>query len=66
VSAVFGTASLTPPGPVRVQGLTWGFWWQVQDSNLGRLSSAILQTMAGTALNWANARVMRHFGMHLT
>ena len=37
-----------------------GFWWQVQDSNLGRLSSAILQTVAGTALTWANVRVVRH------
>jgi hypothetical protein len=36
--------SPTSPGPGRAPGLTCGFWWQVQDSNLGRLSSAILQT----------------------
>jgi hypothetical protein len=35
--------SPTSLGPVRAPGLTCGFWWQVQDSNLGRLSSAILQ-----------------------
>ena len=33
--------SATSPGPVRTPGLTCGSWWQVQDSNLGRLSSAI-------------------------
>jgi hypothetical protein len=58
--------SPTSLGPVRAPGLTCGFWWQVQDSNLGRLSSAILQTVAGTALTWANIRVIRHFGTHLT
>ena len=47
-------------------GLTWANGWQVQDSNLGRLSSAILQTVAGTALTWANVRAMRHFGTYLT
>jgi hypothetical protein len=41
---VFGTAPARRRGPVRAPGLTCGFWWQVQDSNLGRLSSAILQT----------------------
>jgi hypothetical protein len=35
--------SPTSLGPVRAPGLTCGFWWQVQDSNLGRLSSTILQ-----------------------
>jgi hypothetical protein len=58
--------SLTSLGPVRAPGLTCGFWWQVQDSNLGRLSSAILQTVPGTALTWANTRVVRDFGTHLT
>jgi hypothetical protein len=64
--AVFGTAPPRRRAPVRAPGLTCGFWWQVQDSNLGRLSSAILQTAAGTALTWANVRVIRHFGTHLT
>jgi hypothetical protein len=41
--AVFGTAPPRRWGPARAPGLTCGFWWQVQDSNLGRLSSAILQ-----------------------
>jgi hypothetical protein len=52
--------------PVRAPGLTWGFWWQVQDSNLGRLSSAILQTVAGTALTCANTRQGRDLGTHWT
>ena len=56
--------SRIPLGPVRAPGLTCGFWWQVQDSNLGRLSSAILQTVARTALTWADVGVMRHFGTH--
>jgi hypothetical protein len=58
--------SPTSLGPVRAPGLTCGFWWQVQDSNLGRLSSAILQTLPGTPLTWTNIRVMRHFGTHWT
>jgi hypothetical protein len=64
--AVFGTAPARRRGPVRAPGLTCGFWWQVQDSNLGRPSSAILQTVAGIPLNWANIRVIRDFGTHLT
>ena len=51
-------------GPVRAPGLTWGFWWQVQDSNLGRLSSAILQTVPGTALGEQQSHPP--FGTHLT
>ena len=65
-AAVFDTAPPRRRSPVHAPGLTCGFWWQVQDSNLGRLSSAILQTVPGTALTCADIRVIRHFGMHLT
>jgi hypothetical protein len=54
--AMFGTAPPTSLGPVPAPGLTCGFWWQVQDSNLGRLSSAILQSSPKHALTWANVR----------
>jgi hypothetical protein len=57
--AVFGIAP-TLPGPVAAPDLTCGFGWQVQDSNLGRLSSAILQRDGGftrsTPLTWPGAR----------
>ena len=39
----------SPRNVAIVLGLTCGFWWQVQDSNLGRLSSAIYRETA-TAL----------------
>jgi hypothetical protein len=60
------TGPLRQPGRVCAPGLTWANGWQVQDSNLGRLSSAILQTVAGTALNWTNIGVRRRFGTYLT
>jgi hypothetical protein len=55
-SAVFGTAPPRRWARFVAPGLTWGFWWQVQDSNLGRLSSAILQSSPKHTLTWANVR----------
>jgi hypothetical protein len=37
---------------------------QAQDSNLGRLSPAILQTAADTVLAWKNIRDTGRFGMY--
>ena len=64
----FTTGDRSPilPGAARAPGLTCGFWWQVQDSNLGRLSSAILQTPDGNVLTCGNAGVQWRFGTHLT
>jgi hypothetical protein len=53
-------------GPGSRTGPDLRFWWQVQDSNLGRLSPTILQTVPGTALTWANTRQSHDLGTHLT
>src|SRR5215469_4788056 len=58
--------SPTSAGPGLRTGLTRANGWQVQVSNLGRLSSAILQTVAANALTWANASRKRHLGTYLT
>jgi hypothetical protein len=64
--AVLRTAPRNVLAPAPTRGLTWAFTWQVLDSNQGRHTSTVLQTVAGTALTWANIRVIRHSGMYLT